>query len=320
MALEFTLIKQTETSLEVQVSGISTDKGSVYIRWYLDESINPYSEYPLAESKTWTSCYFGGLTPGSEYVVKVQVEYDNIWVYNLSETYTTLSKDNEEDNEEDNNGWIIEELAEIATISSGWKGTYIAKPNYLYYIPISFSKNNKMRFQGKGEGINIQGYLTNIGSFDKDEGIPMYILAQSSTSNSKSFSFEYYVESSLDNYYFCFKNTSSTTNYIDLEIALATNEELLWEKKVSGKPFDITALEWSNLLETINEINDLKGLSRYNFLYPDLGYKFKAEYYNEVLDAISMISKQYYDNEKVQAGDPITAQKINLILDLINNL
>lgn len=108
-----------------------------------------------------------------------------------------------------------------------------------------------------------------------------------------------------------------------------------WDKpKVKGQPFNITAEEWSNLLDNINAVRVYKGYSEVGttttpnsgivkFYYPKPNDPFYATNYNQCLYAFNtmkIITDTQYAEYAVKKGDFITADAINFLRDTINSV
>lgn len=115
-------------------------------------------------------------------------------------------------------------------------------------------------------------------------------------------------------------------------------DEFVWKngtkEKESGKPFDITAEEWRNLLDNINAVREYKGYSKIEtttipddgntkFYYPKPNDPFYATSYNQCLYAfydMGIITYTQYTKYLVQPKYPITADAINLLTNIINSV
>lgn len=100
--------------------------------------------------------------------------------------------------------------------------------------------------------------------------------------------------------------------------------------KVKGAIFDLTASEWCRLLDNINAVREYMGYSIMptgtgvaTFTYPSKGNNFTALMYNQCIYAMSEkdnVRWINYDDHSVQKGDPITAAKLNFLMDTINSI
>lgn len=101
-----------------------------------------------------------------------------------------------------------------------------------------------------------------------------------------------------------------------------------WTSNVTqGKKFQITADEWCALLDNINAVRVYRGLpeiqigsSEGYFTYPNKGDNILALYYNQALNGITGILGTGYDDNKVSSKQPITAAKLILLQDMINDI
>lgn len=100
--------------------------------------------------------------------------------------------------------------------------------------------------------------------------------------------------------------------------------------KTSGQEFDITADEWSDLLDNVNEVLEYKNESQATegngtneFTYPDSGDVFAALMYNQVLYQLYMLDMMTYQEylvSRVTSGSPVTAEKINYLVSTLNSI
>lgn len=90
--------------------------------------------------------------------------------------------------------------------------------------------------------------------------------------------------------------------------------------KTSGGTFNLTAIEWNSLQDTINQMRDYLGLSEYNFTRAVKGETFTALMYNEAREAIQGFGHgagSYIP--EVSKGDTITADIMNVIVTELNS-
>ena len=100
--------------------------------------------------------------------------------------------------------------------------------------------------------------------------------------------------------------------------------------KTKGEPFNLTAQEWCDLLDNINAVRVYKGYSEFTkgsytetyyynyFTYPSSGDIFRYQHYNQALNAITGILGDGYSENEVQSGWPVTADCMNLLVEMIN--
>lgn len=95
--------------------------------------------------------------------------------------------------------------------------------------------------------------------------------------------------------------------------------------KTAGKPFDITAAEWCDLLDNFKAVLEYKGYAIPSsgtgvaqFYYPSQGDEFSAWICNQVLYQLYMLGAADY--KPVSSGDSVTAARINEIVELLNSI
>lgn len=108
-----------------------------------------------------------------------------------------------------------------------------------------------------------------------------------------------------------------------------------YEKK-KGKPFNLTAEEWRDLLDNINAVRKYRGLSTFTkdttgyalsysnyydyFTYPESGDDFLHKHYNQALNGITGMLGYGYSNNKKKSGDTVTADCLNLLVEMLNSI
>lgn len=121
---------------------------------------------------------------------------------------------------------------------------------------------------------------------------------------------------------------SKTLDTVTAKTTGARPDYFEWdEAKVAGEPFNITASEWCALLDNINAVRVYMGYSAIQtgttaayFMYPDAGDEFTAVHYNQALNGITGMLGTGYNDNAVTSGEEITAAKINLLRDWINDI
>ena len=90
--------------------------------------------------------------------------------------------------------------------------------------------------------------------------------------------------------------------------------------------------EWCELLNNINAVRKYKGYSEFPkgsytgtsyykyFTYPTPGQPFRYQHYNQALNAITGMLGDGYDDNAVKQKDPVTAAKINLLVEWLNGI
>ena len=91
-------------------------------------------------------------------------------------------------------------------------------------------------------------------------------------------------------------------------------DDWYWESTIaSGRTINISASEWNDFCDRINEFRDYDGLSSYSFTRVYRGDPIEASIVNEARSAISAISTSGNVPGRVYSGDPIYA---DIFLDL----
>lgn len=88
--------------------------------------------------------------------------------------------------------------------------------------------------------------------------------------------------------------------------------------KVAGGDFNLTAREWNDYTERINEFRVYRGLDEYDFTRAYRGDDFTADMYNEARSAIRGISGYGSYIPKVEPGWTIYAETMDLLVSELN--
>lgn len=91
-----------------------------------------------------------------------------------------------------------------------------------------------------------------------------------------------------------------------------------YSSKNSGSNFSLTANEWNNFTDRINEFRVYKGYSTVSFTYVYSGNIVRASYFNEAKNAIGAMNATGISNRYV--GDEILASHLNTLRDRLNEL
>ena len=93
-------------------------------------------------------------------------------------------------------------------------------------------------------------------------------------------------------------------------------------RKVSGKGFYLAASEWNALMDTIQTVYNRRTGSGCILYYANSGDKILATSYNDVWKYLGKMQggETYYSEYFVSSGDPIRADCLNLMVDIINQL
>lgn len=318
------------TWISAHVAGLDTSyaKNDRVIHWYVDGVLQtdstPISPYV---SSTQDDPFIIWTTPGETYTVQAVVVYevdDLAYEYPLPEQqFTTASTADK---------WTVyvhgpyTNLSREQSLNIGFSAGYVAR------IGFTCAHDGTVTIYSEGS-IDVIGYLSDSTIFDTSTGVPDSVLVRDDDSGSgNNFSLTYDVTAGIRYYlYFrCFyiDETGSSVVYIVPPSAAQRPDYFEWDNpKVSGGDFNITASEWGRLLDNINAVREYKGLSAISdgstvgyFLYPVTGDDFLALHYNQALNGITGILGTGYNTNAVYVGDDVTAAKINLLRDMINDI
>lgn len=98
---------------------------------------------------------------------------------------------------------------------------------------------------------------------------------------------------------------------------------VLGSRKVSGKGFYLAASEWNALMDTIQTVYSQRAGSGCILYYANSGDKILATSYNDVWKYLGKMDggfETYYSEYFVSSGDPIRADCLNKMVDIINQL
>ena len=94
-------------------------------------------------------------------------------------------------------------------------------------------------------------------------------------------------------------------------------------RKVSGKGFYLAASEWNALMDTIQTVYNRRTGGGCILYYANSGDKILATSYNDVWKYLGKMMgsvETYYSEYFVSSGDPVRADCLNLMVDIINQL
>lgn len=316
----------TGTTITVSVKGLDTSYGrnDRYIYWSIDGvEKSPVSlSSGVSQSDSYT---FTGLSPSTSYTIGARITYTS--------NGSTLSKELEDISCSTAN-WASEQQSGLGTVYTTKTASWTLRKATIFYASVKFSQSGNVTISSSGS-YDTYGYLTTgTPSFDNSNGVPNnYVAYDDDDGDGSNFSITYAVEAGVT-YYIWVRgySTSTTVGTITLNVAFSNRPELFtWDDgstvKTSGKEFDITASEWCALLDNINAVRVYKGYSQIQagttaayFTYPDSGDEFTAIHYNQALNGITGILGSGYNDNAVSSGDEITAAKINLLVEWLNDI
>lgn len=335
MAASIEVRNITTNSFEARVIGLPIGYAK-YVHWFLNNKEQDVIGLKPADDETkWLE--FTGLSPNTSYTLLIVVKkLDETQVGGLREEITTKAKEEDEDAE-----WSTVRV-DLSTLSVNTEKTRFIDSYETLRLKMSFANKGTAIFSSKNAS-GAYGYLSISTSFNETNGKPTESL-RGGYSNKGDFSFEYEVSSGT--IYYLYVRHYDDTDSGDISVVIEPPEgassdrpdEFKWQdgtqEKESGKPFDITAEEWGNLLDNINAVREYKEYPKIGttttpnseiekFYYPKSNDTFYATYYNQCLHAfktMGIIADTQYKEYTVEPKDPITADAINFLVKTINSV
>lgn len=321
----------TTNSFEARVIDLPTGYAKM-LYWYLDgNSIFTTGVIPAKSESSWeeiTELDSGTpLAPGTTYILKIEIK--NLNGEKVDEVQRKITTNTEEEDSyiPDVESIYIQErdaddpTTQIAVRARGFDEKYPYDWKIYWYV-----YENDFQIQND----------TDIVSAGDDCSETIIFLGLTPDTEYKiSLRVRYEVDNSYkyhyaEDIYITTKSESSSSSRPD---------EFTWKdgakEKQPGKPFDITAEEWGNLLDNINAVREYKGYSKIKsttvpdqgiteFYYPEPNDPFYATNYNQCLYAfhkdIELLTMSEYAEYAVQPEDPITADAINFLVETINSV
>lgn len=185
--------------------------------------------------------------------------------------------------------------------------------------------------------IDVIGYLTGKTTFDAVTGEPSpYLVKDDDGAGNRQFQITYGGIETGTTYAIFVRGydldvSGIVTIYVEPPDGTTVGKrpaKYYWTSNITqGKKFQITAGEWCALLDNINEVRVYRGLPEIQigtgvgyFTYPDKGDNILAMYYNQALNGITGILGTGYNDNVVYSKQPITAAKLILLQDMINDI
>lgn len=325
----------TSSSFYARVVGMDADEGlTKWVSWQLNGiSYAIDSSDDIADTSSESNwILFNNLDQNTEYEIIASVVYleGAYWEPDLTEYVTTLGDASGDEGEDPyipnvESIYIQERDADdpatqIAVRAMGFDEKYPYDWEIYWYV----YKNNSQ----------VQGGTDTVDAGDDRSKTKTFSGLTPDTKYTISLRVKYKVDNSYKNHYakdiyITTKSESSSSNRPD---------EFTWKdgtkEKQSGKPFDITAEEWGNLLNNINAVREYKehpkiettttpnsGIEK--FYYPKPNDTFYATNYNQCLYAfktMGIITDAQNTKYTVEPKDPITADAINFLVKAINSV
>lgn len=330
----------SETSLCFYVNGLdSTFTGTWKFYWEIRQT----GSSTVLDTNEWTekgggnssdTSLFYNLIAGTDYTVTVIVTYTTLsgktGSRTISDTYTTDGSAVETPDE-----WTAYYGEQFLDLDSTVSAGYTLFAGEAIRLEFSCVHDGTLTIYSEGSS-DIIGYLCSQAGFNTNNGKPTSIIIEdddSGTGNNFLITHNVVAGQTYHLYFRCYSITASgsVTIYFVPPQAVGRPELFTWDDgstvKTSGKEFDITASEWCALLDNINAVRVYKGYSQIQtgstaayFTYPDSGDEFTAIHYNQALNGITGMLGSGYNDNAVSSGDEITAAKINLLVEWLNDI
>ena len=274
------------------------------------------------------------VTEGYQYQVYVEVHGYPDWIGIDVETWTNniyITADVTGDAT-----WKVYHIKDLTNISETRSCDLDLGVGHVDLITMTFQTSGTATFYSEGTSDNdVIAYLSLDDGFDTSQGWPINTEASNDDDNgNRQFRFTYEVAAGTEYFLWvrCYNSTSSGSVTVFIEPPVSSSERpdrFEWEyPKEKGKPFILPYDEWCSLLDHINEIREYKGLQPMQsgtavgyFYYPEEnGEIFTATMYNQALMGIAGILNDGYSENEVQSGWPVTADCLNLLVEMINSV
>lgn len=335
-----------QTVIRAYLAGLDTEysDNDRSIWWYLNSINNGvYSEMTLNSGDSESSIQvFNYLSPGTTYTIIAVVHYVDADgnscetnPFTISQTTTPSSGDT--------NIWECSFVGPYENISTKYNFSFSLSSGKVrcYYFSCMYDGVVTLYSEGSSDLI---GYLSDNNSFEKTTGNPSsYLIKDDDSGVNSNFSMSYTVTKGKMYYLFvrCYSYSASTTESINIIIdppkQLSRPALFLWKDgtdvKQSKQEFDITAAEWCDLIDNVRGVRLYLGLTGFDdgelssgtsvMTKPQKGDSFTAIHYNQVLMAIAGAygsNSGYYGTYAVSSDAPVTAESLNILVYLINNL
>lgn len=340
-------VSSTSSTITFSVTGIneSYDGRTLYI--YQDGNSDSIDSYDLIDGRTSFDFTVYDLEPSTSYNFYVNTKAfipglgDMIIDSSEDITASTLpsggsgggSSGGDEDIE-----WKVSSKT-YSDISNDISYTYNFDEYEILRLTLTFKNAGSATFSTSGADDSII-FLGNTTSFNYADGEPYdYIKFAKNKNGDSELSYDY-IEADKKYYFYVRHFYEDSYGRITIKIippvGTSSNrpDKFTWKdgtkEKQSGKPFDITAEEWGNLLDNINAVREYKGYSAISstsstdaiafFYYPSKGDNFLASMYNQCIYAFEDMGLLNYSSYRVLKGDPITADAINFLVETINSV
>lgn len=327
MNIEINNIEQH--SATVVLTNIDTTYNDRTLHFYLNDILK--NEFSIQDGKTTMTFSLTLDNAGAEY--KVYIELWG-WIPLLGDqlldwvedSFTTKSEEPDpEEPEEPEKYWNFEYVHEYNNITQTIENSQYLNECEVLRIDMKFSISGNIQF----ETVDASGayiFLSSQSGFDEESGEPISSLTDD-YSKSGDASVEWLVSPGVDYYLFVrhydIEDSGNITYRIVVPEKTRPNAFKWTNSKEKGKEFNLTAKEWNDLCQNVNDLLAYCDQWDYSFTKAVKGENFTAKMFNEILEAIKPISKktpEYLESYEVKAGDIIEAQDLNDLVALVNEI
>lgn len=323
-------IHSTSSSTITVICYCNTVYESTKVEWYIDGVLDSSASL---SGQTQVSYQYSGLSPSTTYTLKcVQFyfvpgggEYSDTATINA--TTDSSSGGGSGGGTTDPDSWTVASISNLGTITSSVSKSVSLNDGEVARYKFVFNNSGDATFNASSYYYNTYLSLSESTSFDSDFGWGTTEVGWGTNSITVS------VESGTVYYLFVRHEQLNNSGTIETTItppgsSRGGSGSFEWDaEKVSGEPFNITALEWCRLLNHINDVRKTNGYQKISegnteayFTYPSSGDTFTALHYNQALNGITGMLGTGYNANAVISGEEITAEKINLLRDMINDI
>lgn len=282
-------------------------------------------QYGLSASTTSDVYTFYDLEPNTTYTISFTIWYEMLgWSDEYSESLevSTLKSEEPEDPEPTWDFAYVKIYSDIETTKEDSRNLGVGE---VLRIDMTFKSGGEILF----ETVNASGayiFLSSQKSFDEASGEPISSLTDDYSKNGDA-SIEWLVSPGVDYYLFVRHYSIEDSGKITYRIIVPEKTRpstFQWtNSKEKGKDFNLTAKEWNDLCQNVNDLLAYCDQWDYSFTKAIEGEIFTAEMFNEILEAIKPISKktpEYLESYEVKTGDIIKAQVLKDLVALVNEI
>lgn len=321
-------------SAEVTIESLNPDySGTTWVQWTVSCLDTGEEILSIEKNSEDDSDYYYisfDVIYGYQYHVYVEVSGEYIDVDTWGDSAYITAEDTGDPT------WTVYRVGDLS-ISDVYHTDLSLGMGHVNLISVTFRADGTATFYSEGTDSNdVIAYLSLNERFDTLNGVPIEIEVSDDDSNGdRQFKFTYDVTAGTEYFIWvrCWSAdaTAVTTIYIEPPISdVERPEEFEWVyPKNKEETFKLPYDEWCLLLDHINEVRVYKGLQPMEsgstvgfFYYPTKnGETFTAVMYNQALKGITeMMEDSDYTDNAVQPGWPVTADCLNLLMNMINSI